>query len=690
MIAVNQVLRLGSDRLIRVLWISEDYARAYIIGFENDAMPEAVTVEELEYSEAAEDEYLYRQRNDDIPGKHKEHRDAAWDSLKGVVYKEPEIYSKRQRNGLISEAMVSSGMARKTYYKFLKRYWQRGMTKNALLPDYNNCGAGTQRKDTEMPGRKPKNDSRIQSIKITPDIMKIFMTVFKERNKNADKVSLQKAYDNMLYEYFPDEIRKKEGIQYMPSYRQFLRRYNESFGVEAKLRASKGDKVYDKDHRPIFGQSTREAYGPGSKYQIDATVGDVYLVSEFNRKNIIGRPVIYFCIDVFSRMVAGMYVGLEGPSLAGASMAIINCGEDKVEFSRKYGVDIEKEDWPVENLPDTFLGDNGEMKGITPENMIRNFGIKVENTGTYRADAKGIVERFFKTINDKVKPELPGFVLPDHRQRGGGDYRLDATMNLSEFISYLIPKIILHNRTVISSYPFDEQLAKADIMYKPKELWDWGIKNRAGLLRKVDLEQLKASLFFHKEASVTEKGIRLHNDLHYTFPIAIEKGWFVRKTGRKSFKVDLSYNPRNLREAYVYYNKKYHRAYPTVDSDLLKYNLEDYQFYLECLRYKEDTDRHNALSDGLHEYEQSKKILKEVQKKADAVVHTESKTKRTKDIRVNRALEKTYQRQKETNQPNETVAAEVISISRNEPSSSKKAVADKLRELRNKKFNKDD
>ncbi|WP_164907503.1 hypothetical protein [Clostridium septicum] len=45
--------------------------------------------------------------------------------------------------------------------------------------------------------------------------------------------------------------------------------------------------------------------GPGSLYQIDATVADVYLVSEFNRNWIIGRPVLYMVLDSFSRMIVG-------------------------------------------------------------------------------------------------------------------------------------------------------------------------------------------------------------------------------------------------------------------------------------------------------------------------------------------------------------------------------------------------
>lgn len=82
------------------------------------------------------------------------------------------------------------------------------------------------------------------------------------------------------------------------------------------------------------------------KYPIDATIGDVYLRSFYNPSEIIGRPVIYFVIDVFSRMIVGYYVGLEGPSWLGMSTALANAMMDKVSFCAKYEKEITKEDWP--------------------------------------------------------------------------------------------------------------------------------------------------------------------------------------------------------------------------------------------------------------------------------------------------------------------------------------------------------
>ena len=87
--------------------------------------------------------------------------------------------------------------------------------------------------------------------------------------------------------------------------------------------------IYNKDVRPLHSTSTAETLGPGSRFQIDATIADVYLVSATNRKRIVGRPVIYFIIDVFSRLIVGIYIGFEGPSYVSAMQALSNAARTK-------------------------------------------------------------------------------------------------------------------------------------------------------------------------------------------------------------------------------------------------------------------------------------------------------------------------------------------------------------------------
>ena len=99
---------------------------------------------------------------------------------------------------------------------------------------------------------------------------------------------------------------------------------------------------------------------------------------------MIGRPVIYALIDVYSRTITGLYVGLEGPSWLGAMMALDNMVANKVEFCKEYGIDITEEQWPTKHLPEIIIADRGEFEGYSVENLINNLNIKIENTTAYR------------------------------------------------------------------------------------------------------------------------------------------------------------------------------------------------------------------------------------------------------------------------------------------------------------------
>mgnify|MGYP003643824981 CR=1 FL=1 len=65
-----------------------------------------------------------------------------------------------------------------------------------------------------------------------------------------------------------------------------------------KLKAGFTDTIYKKDIRPLHSTATTQALGLGSRYEIDATIADVILVSDHDRNQPVGRPTVYIVIDV--------------------------------------------------------------------------------------------------------------------------------------------------------------------------------------------------------------------------------------------------------------------------------------------------------------------------------------------------------------------------------------------------------
>ncbi|MBI5922891.1 MAG: DDE-type integrase/transposase/recombinase [Betaproteobacteria bacterium] len=409
-------------------------------------------------------------------------------------------------------------------------------------------------------------------------------------------------------------------------------------------------RIYDKDLRGLLGTSTAEVWGPGARYQIDATIADVYLLSRISRRKIIGRPVLYVVIDVFSRMIVGIYVGLEGPSWVGAMMALANTAADKVAFCRAFGKDITPEMWPCHFLPAVFLGDRGEMEGRQIETLGYNFNVIVETAAAFRGDWKGIIEQRFRLLPAKFKPYVPGYIQSDYRTRGGTDYRLDAVLDIEQFTRIIIECVLYYNNHhEISRYDKDRDLAGDEILAVPSDLWEWGIANRSGRLRRYPEELVRFSLLPTAEATVTPNGIRLFG-VYYTSARAVEERWFDRARQKGVWKVPVSYDPRDLNEIYLHdsmaamtfqtcHMTERSRAY----KEMSMWEIEQHQMLTKEASANHQPSQQLAVANLSSEIEC---VVADAVKKAGEPPAV-SAASRTKDIRQNRAAEKETNRQEE-------------------------------------------
>ncbi|KUK54017.1 MAG: Tn7-like transposition protein B [Desulfotomaculum sp. 46_296] len=172
-LAINTIIEWlegseGINRLERVLWIDAKGKKVVVFAlFNPKALPEWKEIAEIEkaFADGAaikriSDPYTALALPDSaILQKHRERRDRAWDIIKDLVVDEPGIYKSEGRGNLLHHISGQFGVQAKTVYKYLRKYWAGGKTKNALLPAYDRCGApGKERKATEgkKRGRPPK------------------------------------------------------------------------------------------------------------------------------------------------------------------------------------------------------------------------------------------------------------------------------------------------------------------------------------------------------------------------------------------------------------------------------------------------------------------------------------------------------------------------------------------------------
>jgi hypothetical protein len=108
------------------------------------------------------------------------------------------------------------------------------------------------------------------------------------------------VFSDLFKQYYPQVEEANR-----PTIRQFRYFYDREYKKPQRLEARTHPGVYKKDVRPLTSTATASVLGPGSRYEIDATIADIYLVDDEDRSKIIGRPTIYIVIDVFSRMISG-------------------------------------------------------------------------------------------------------------------------------------------------------------------------------------------------------------------------------------------------------------------------------------------------------------------------------------------------------------------------------------------------
>ena len=573
-------------------------------------------------------------------------RDENYNLIKDIVDNE-QFYIPSARSSLINEIINSKKSTKQTIYRLLRQYWQRGQTPNALVPNYQNSGAkGNKKVASQKLGRKRLYKEGTGAI-ITQEIERLFhLTISKYllSNKKHTLKYANREFQKIYRTLYPD-IPETE----YPTLRQFQYFYHREYNEVTRLEKRSNDIEYSKDLRQLHSTVNTQVLGPGSRYEIDATIADIYLVSNLDRSRIIGRPTIYFVIDVFSRMVTGLYIGLENASYKTSIQALYCAFTDKVALCKKYGIDITYENWPCIGLPDAILADRAELFGHQVENLEKSFSIRLENAPPYRGDLKPIVESRFKLIQAEFKPFAKGVVQDViTKKRGGKDYRLDATLNLDEFTKIILLSVLKYNQFhQISNYDRDIDLPH-DLPAVPMALWNWGIQHRTGKLRTASDQAVYVALLPREKATLSNRGLKIFG-VTYTCPELYEKGWLHRQNtiNRPKF-LYAAYDPSNAEKIYVFYEQSSLKYWEATISDYSR-EFKGYSFWevWQINSVQKKTIEKQNIKNNLAQSELEQKIMDIIQQaSSETPLSTQSQKSRISEIRSNRTHEKELERSK--------------------------------------------
>ena len=670
---INMVIQWINDpqpRYERVLWLDPSNTTMIVIDITNidDETVDPVRLQCAEVEEAITtmsaqiihtDPYLEVLRPKvKLSERSQKQVDVAWQAIAPLVNHE-YVFDPNIRSSLIKERAKYTGFTANTIRKYLRRYWRGGMTQSALAPHFHRCGTGRKEhtyyaKKLGAPSKVAQATGVTTGVNLDAQTKEHFLCGIKLFYENRKGRTLRYAYEETLRTFFRKGTYQKDGVDVpllppadeLPTFRQFHYFYKKQQNIVKSTITRTSERAYNLKHRAIIGDSTSMTSGPGSVVQLDPTIGDIYLVSALDRTRIIGRPVIYILIDVFSHLIVGMSVSLEGPSWTGAMLALENMVRNKVDFCREYGYTISPADWPSEHLPQSLYADRGEMLSKNADRLAKDLGIQVTNTAPYRPDWKGMVERHFRVLNDDFINWTPGRV-PDKPERGGPDYRLDACLTLFEFRQLLIGCIIEHNTCrLIKYYPKDKFMIADNVQAYPAELWNWGIQNRSGILRTKPRDFVRFNLLSPSKATVTGKGIRF-NGLYYECDLAWRDNWFEKARIEESWPLPITYDPRTVDRIYFSLEGEETIQVCKLVSANQGWSGSDWQDIedrrvLEKMLARERETQDRQTKAEIHT--RQSKIVEEALKKTQEAKTGLSNAARIQGIRENRATEKQLER----------------------------------------------
>jgi putative transposase len=246
---------------------------------------------------------------------------------------------------------------------------------------------------------------------------------------------------------------------------------------------------------------------PLAVVQIDHTPGDVMLVDEVYRLPI-GRPWITLAIDVFSRMVVGIYISLENPNAASVGMCLAQAMCPKREYLAS--VDVSG-DWPVWGTMATVHADNAkEFRCTSIARACEEYGIDIQWRPVTLPHYGGHIERLMGTAAKELH-KIPGTTFSNTQKRKGYESEELAVLTLDEFETQVVDYIV-------NVYHQDKH---GGIGMPPVRKWALGVEgdeqNPGTGLAPIPEDPVRVALDFmpYEERSIQQYGVQIDHINYY-------------------------------------------------------------------------------------------------------------------------------------------------------------------------------
>jgi putative transposase len=459
-----------------------------------------------------------------------ERRRAAMAGFLDIAHFHDSLIVHHGMGGLVREATKTGLLTRSAVYVQWSTLCRLGFEDVSLHPRLDRCGAPGVRRPSN-PGKRKKAGRKTVKQRVEeaytgkpalpeqPGMSTEWFALVLSGDAAiaAPKPRMRVRYDRIVETRFVSDwvqkgpvlkpVMPKQG--HYPNYRQVQWALTTEYTRLQRLRQSTTPGHFARSLRGLRGTMREGSAGPGHMWAIDSTIGDIFLRSSLNRAWIVGRPIVYIIVDVWSTAVVGFHVCLAGPSWATAKLALFNACADPLLLGELGGYDPILSLDPSPTRPYSLMCDRGEyLSNAASATFIRLIDC-ASYAPPYRPDLKGLVEVLHRIAKDAAYHEfVPGAI--DARRKEFELRQSDpmrSALTVREFVHYLHITFAIYNLTADRSHLVDAQMRAIGVVATPAGLWAFGHAAGIAFRRHTSPDDLVATLLATAEARIVSGGV---------------------------------------------------------------------------------------------------------------------------------------------------------------------------------------
>ena len=526
-------------------------------------------------------------------------------------------------------------MSKKSAWEVIRKYLQSGLDVNALC-----CQKGYKGKNKVYKKKPGQKVDGIEGKVVDDEVINNFNKAIKIY-LSGRATTKKDAFELMLLENYTT-IKEKDGCisrllvstNERPTFRQFRYYCNKIVDSEEEHAVKTSRQEQRNNERLLLSDATLDADGPMSIVEIDECETDVTLVSDDDHSIVIGRPIVYTMIDVYSRCIIAVSASYENNSIRGVTNCLLNLIDDKVKLCKEYGLNISPNIWPSHILPHRLRSDYGsEYISYELERICNELNIQKENVSPGTGSLKGLVEQSFHQFHSTNNWlfENNGLIEKRHDSK----HQETASMTLKDFKELLYLTVISHNSKYMKEYPLTRDMRKKKVKPIPYEIWQYGI-NRYGMPRVItDENNFRFTLLEDVKASISKDGVTFKGLKYINFD---DEELFKQmiKAGTKKLPLKCRIDSRCVNNLYYVMDGKMHALYLNINktgmTDYVKTSLPEYEI-LRKEKSKQDKQ-------GLDNNQLLNVAIKEKQQQIKERLNNSRVETTTKNLRENRKIAK--------------------------------------------------